>query len=201
VRLGTVLVPVDRRPASLDALEAAARLRPEEIFLVHVIQPFDAIVPQHLYQGIGGPRSLLEEERVHAAKDLERLARCVRPRRIACRTEVRAGVPWEEILAAASGAGADLIVMATAGRTGLPRFLLGSVTEKVVRAADCPVMTIRSPAKHPTTITRDDDQPAIDSSRASTASRGSSRPAVVSARKTSPAGSSSGRTKESRRAR
>lgn len=201
MRLHTVLVPVDRRPASLDALEAAARLRPEEIVLLHVIQPFDAVVPQNLFQGLGGPRSLLEEERAHAAKDLERLARCLRPRRIACRTEIRCGIPWQEIVAAADALDAELIVMATAGKTGLPHFLLGSVTEKVVRAATCPVMTMRSPAKPRAGTVGRDDQPETAASRDSTSSRGSRRPAVVSARKTTSAGSSSGGTNASRRAR
>jgi len=44
----------------------------------------------------------------------------------------------------ASEQAADLIVMATHGRTGLQRFLIGSVTEKVVRSASCPVFTVKS---------------------------------------------------------
>ena len=45
----------------------------------------------------------------------------------------------------ADEAGADLVVMGTHGRTGLDRYLLGSVTEKVVRTADVPVLTVRAP--------------------------------------------------------
>jgi nucleotide-binding universal stress UspA family protein len=41
----------------------------------------------------------------------------------------------------------DLIVMATHGRTGLSHLLIGSLAERVVRTAPCPVLTIRPPAK------------------------------------------------------
>ena len=55
---------------------------------------------------------------------------------------LRTGAPWEEILAEAKETGVDLIVMGTHGRRGLPRALLGSVAEKVVRMATVPVLTV-----------------------------------------------------------
>jgi nucleotide-binding universal stress UspA family protein len=57
-------------------------------------------------------------------------------------TVMRAGAAWEEILATAKETGVDLIVMGTHGRRGLPRALLGSVAEKVVRMATVPVLTV-----------------------------------------------------------
>ena len=59
-------------------------------------------------------------------------------------TFVEAGVPKEAILDHVDDHGVDLVVMATHGRTGLQRYLLGSVTEKVVRLADAPVVTVRA---------------------------------------------------------
>ena len=59
---------------------------------------------------------------------------------------VRTGLPHRTILDYAEEIEADLIVMGTHGRTGLERYLLGSVTEKVVRTADVPVLTVRAPA-------------------------------------------------------
>jgi nucleotide-binding universal stress UspA family protein len=53
------------------------------------------------------------------------------------------GYAAEEIVALAERETADLIVMGTHGRTGIDRFLFGSVAEKVVKSARCPVMTIR----------------------------------------------------------
>jgi nucleotide-binding universal stress UspA family protein len=54
------------------------------------------------------------------------------------------GVPHEAILEYAADEDIDLIVMGTHGRTGLSRSLLGSVTERVVRSADVPVLTVRA---------------------------------------------------------
>ena len=59
-------------------------------------------------------------------------------------TRVEAGVPSETILAYAAEAGIDLVVMGTHGRTGVGRFVIGSVAEKVVRRADVPVVTVRT---------------------------------------------------------
>lgn len=56
---------------------------------------------------------------------------------------VRCGAPWEEILAVARQQGADLVVVGTHGRKGLPHALLGSVAEKVVRLSPVPVLTVR----------------------------------------------------------
>jgi len=57
-------------------------------------------------------------------------------------TELRHGEPHLAIREYAEEADADLVVMGTHGRTGLQRYLLGSVTEKVVRTADVPVLTV-----------------------------------------------------------
>jgi nucleotide-binding universal stress UspA family protein len=55
------------------------------------------------------------------------------------------GVPFQEILETAKTQQVDLIVMGTFGRTGLQRVLMGSVAEKVVRLAPCPVLVVRQP--------------------------------------------------------
>ena len=58
--------------------------------------------------------------------------------------DVRSGTPHRAILEYADEHGIDLVVMGTHGRTGLERYLLGSVTEKVVRLADVPVLTVHA---------------------------------------------------------
>jgi nucleotide-binding universal stress UspA family protein len=58
---------------------------------------------------------------------------------------LRQGTVWSEIAAAAVATSADLIVIGTHGRRGLAHALLGSVAEKVVRTAPCPVLTIHGP--------------------------------------------------------
>ncbi len=59
----------------------------------------------------------------------------------------------DAILRAAREAHCDLIMMATHGRTGIGRLLMGSVAEKVVRKAECPVVTIKSPSAGPASTT------------------------------------------------
>ncbi len=53
------------------------------------------------------------------------------------------GVPFEEIVRVAKEEHADMIVMGAHGRSGLNRVLLGSVAERVIRLAPCPVLTVR----------------------------------------------------------
>jgi nucleotide-binding universal stress UspA family protein len=55
------------------------------------------------------------------------------------------GVPWQQILLAAEARGVDMVVMGTHGRRGLPRAILGSVAEKVVRLSPVPVLTAAYP--------------------------------------------------------
>ncbi len=61
--------------------------------------------------------------------------------------DVRKGQPHEEILKEASERKIDLIVIASHGKTGLQKYFIGSVTEKVVKEAKCPALLIRSPEK------------------------------------------------------
>lgn len=72
------------------------------------------------------------------------VARTQRPG-VEVRGSLREGTVWSEIQAAAGELKADLVVMGTHGRRGLSHALLGSVTEKVVRTAPCPVLTVRGP--------------------------------------------------------
>ncbi|MBI2365070.1 MAG: universal stress protein [Deltaproteobacteria bacterium] len=59
------------------------------------------------------------------------------------RYHVRSGEPLEKILEVAEDCMSDLIVLATHGRTGVRRLLIGNVAEKVVRHAPCPVLTVK----------------------------------------------------------
>jgi len=82
--------------------------------------------------------------REHARKGLT--ARVARARRAGVRATallLAGGAPHEQILRAARRARADLIVIGTHGRSGFSKVLLGSVAERVVRLASCPVLTVR----------------------------------------------------------
>jgi nucleotide-binding universal stress UspA family protein len=59
---------------------------------------------------------------------------------------ITTGVPQDEILSLVAEGDADVVVMGTHGRSGLDRYLLGSVTERVVRQSPVPVLTVRADA-------------------------------------------------------
>lgn len=74
---------------------------------------------------------------------LEELARTEFPEPIRVTVNVRKGTAFDQIAAAARDVSADVIIIATHGRTGLRHMLLGSTTERVVRHAPCPVLVLR----------------------------------------------------------
>jgi nucleotide-binding universal stress UspA family protein len=92
----------------------------------------------------------------------DRLENEVRPavRGLNHRYEIRDGEPAREILHLAEEANVDLIVLGTHGRTGAMRLLYGSVCEKVLRGAHCPVMTVK-PSQKSGIASSDDDHSAV----------------------------------------
>jgi len=78
-------------------------------------------------------------------------------------TLLRFGHPAKEIIAGEAATNADLVVMATHGRTGISHLVLGSVAEKVVRESSCPVLTVRMKATHQSTG-EELKQPAVSKS-------------------------------------
>lgn len=142
-----VLVPVDFSTCSRRALEFAvpfaARLG-AAVEVLHAYRPPDGHVPWVTVTTHGEPKRTVHElARSEAARGLDELlqaalpASCPRPK-----TLLIPGEPAEVIIARASLRHPTLIVMGTRGRTGLAHWLLGSVAEKVVRRAPCPVLTV-----------------------------------------------------------
>ena len=89
------------------------------------------------------PEPVVEQVAHRAEEALESLAKRLVPVDIRWVTRVVIGRPAGEIVRVAGDEKADLIVMGTLGLTGLQHLLVGSVTEKVVRTAPCPVLTVR----------------------------------------------------------
>lgn len=84
-------------------------------------------------------KSLLEEEGKKALGKVEKMAKNAK---IENEVILNEGSPYKNIIKIAEEKNIDLIVMGTAGRVGLDRFLLGSVAEKAVRTAPCPVLVV-----------------------------------------------------------
>jgi nucleotide-binding universal stress UspA family protein len=90
------------------------------------------------------PRELEEQREKHVREELKTLSDRLSLGSIGCRVELRHGVAYEEIARYADAESIDLIIMATHGRTGLSHLLVGSTAERVVRIANCPVLTVRA---------------------------------------------------------
>ena len=140
-----ILHPSDFSPASRAAFARAlemARDNRAELVLAHVITPYVPIAGE----GYLPPKVWEEMEastRAHATKQLEALAARAKKAGARVKTLLLEGVPHERIARGAKGQRADLIVMGTHGRSGLAHLFLGSVAERVVASAPCPVMTVR----------------------------------------------------------
>lgn len=115
-----------------------------EVHLLHVVAPPPRLTGA--YSANFDPEKFAAALTAEATASLDRLVQAAAGRNVAFCTEVRVGVDFHEIIAYARSRQIDLIVMATHGRTGLAHALVGSVAEKVVRKAPCPVLTV----KHPT---------------------------------------------------
>jgi len=152
MKVERILCPVDFSEFSQRALERAVRLAgwfEAEITVVHVIPanpwilPADAGVPSVMV-----PADLLRVQRQEAAEELERFVTPCRGEGVRIHTRLLDGDPSREIQAAATVLPADLLVIGTHGRGGFEHLLLGSVTEKLLRRATCPVLTVgNTPAR------------------------------------------------------
>lgn len=148
--ISRILVPIDFSEDSLHALSYAEDLAAAfgaELLVLHVIEPIYYATPADMYVTSPNISMLIDEQRTVAEQELRRLAADLEARGRTHRTLLKTGTPAQVIVDAATAAGADLIVMATHGRSGLAHILLGSVAEKIVRHAACPVLTIRRPAR------------------------------------------------------
>jgi len=144
MRIASILVPVDFSPHAQEAMAWAldlARRYDATLLLAHVLQPVPWLASP---DGMGfTPADVLASSRRQAIDALEDMRREVVASGVLAECQLLDGAPAAEIAALARRARASLIVMGTHGRTGLPHALLGSVAEKVLRHAPCPVLTVR----------------------------------------------------------
>jgi nucleotide-binding universal stress UspA family protein len=115
-----------------------------EIVLLHV-----AVDTPLWREGIYTPdvRKVFESQRQWTAATLTARATELAAKGVRARVVVKSGLPWREIIETAREEDADLIVIGTHGRSGVNRMLLGSVAERVVRRAPCPVVTVGPEAR------------------------------------------------------
>ncbi len=137
-----ILVPTDFSDYSKKALKYAASVAERvgaKITLLHVAEPSSSY-PYAGYPFAEEPEEIMPPLRAAVVQVCEK--ENINPRLIR-ETLIKVGIPYQEIANTAELLRADLIVIATHGRTGLAHILLGSTTEHLVRHAPCPVLVVR----------------------------------------------------------
>jgi universal stress protein A len=144
-----ILAPTDFSELSKQGLKSASELAKifgAKLLLLHVVEPppypVEGIVPLDL------GATLLDDLERQASNELAQALSETQASGTEVARRVVTGIPYRKIVDVAEEEQSDLIVMTTHGRTGLGHLVMGSVAEKIVRTAPCPVFTIR-----PTSIT------------------------------------------------
>ena len=144
----TILVPTDfskfSNKAFKYALDIAMRYN-SRIFLLHVI---DSTIQQFVADYCIDTRvaeRVVNESIITSNENVKKMIDSFsETKEVKIITDVRRGIPYEEILKNQQEHEIDLIVIASQGRTGLRKLLIGSVTEKVIREAGCPVLLVKN---------------------------------------------------------
>ena len=136
------------RPAFRKAVEFAKALN-RELVLLHVLSPvLIPIISGEMYIPPATYDELQRTSRIAAQRHLDRLTALAKKAGVRVSSRLVEGAPVaEQIVRAARGLRAELIVLGTHGRTGVARAVLGSVASRVVATASCPVLTVRGQAK------------------------------------------------------
>lgn len=141
-----ILVPTDfskySEPAICLALGIAQSMGSDVTF-IHVWPPEFTFGEDFRARTDPSVRQVRDDELVEHRKKLEEFVASFDTEGIKTSCVLRSGPPFLEIIIAANELKADLIVMGTHGRSGLASVLIGSVAEKVVRRAHCPVLTVK----------------------------------------------------------
>jgi nucleotide-binding universal stress UspA family protein len=144
-----VLCPTDFSEPADSALQVAremAHAMQAKLILLNVVVPVAVPVAVEIPVGAAvTPEVTLRRYREQAEEMVGAMVETLRPTGLDVQGIVVEGDPADAIVAAAEREHADLVVIATHGRTGWRRLVFGSVAEKVIRHATCPVLTIHEP--------------------------------------------------------
>ena len=168
--LDRILVPIDFSAYSAEALQIAATIGERffsTLFMLHVIPKEVEVHAAHVHLGhAGSPLLGAFSDSIEVPSEVqETITIDLRDRAQTAMQEflppelsyqqlellVKVGTPYEQILQAAQDQHTDLIVMGTHGRSGLIHTVLGSVAERVLRLAPCPVLTVKA-TPHPSPV-------------------------------------------------
>lgn len=147
---GRMLIPLDGSKTAEDVLPYARRLAADARVAVELLGVVEmAEIAEDIASNQAAYAGALVREAVRNSTEyLEKLAQTFHNGKVRC--NVQQGRPEDIIIAAASADRATLIAMATHGRSGVTRWLLGSVTEKVLRGTVNPLLVVRAPGNSKT---------------------------------------------------
>ncbi|MFP4476397.1 MAG: universal stress protein [Desulfatibacillaceae bacterium] len=140
----TILCPTDFSDPARTAFNTAREMAEALGAKLHLLNVILPLPHGPSYADMDSPE-YVDLARKHATGKLQELAREAGD--VEVETEVRHGEPYEEIISAALELKPKMLVISTHGRKGIQRLVFGSVTEKVVKLADCPVLTVRMKAE------------------------------------------------------
>jgi universal stress protein E len=112
-----------------------------EFHVLHVVDSKD--VPEDVVSRIPKGSSLQQEINQEASKRMDAFVDSLEVDRASIQVHQSWGTPWQEIRRAAKFEAADLVVIGTVGRSGIPGLLLGNTAEKVLRTCDCSILTVK----------------------------------------------------------
>lgn len=139
-----LLIPTDGSEASIQAAQVAfriARVLSSQVTLLYVV---DTTVLNEVMRHANHSAAETHQEFRHSGRQyLHYLERLASEAGVPVTRELREGEPHEQIVAAADAYHVDLIVMGHVGRRGPRRILIGSVTERVLEFAHCPVLVVK----------------------------------------------------------
>ena len=149
LQLHKILVPIDFSENAKSALRYASQLAGlfhAEIILIHVLEPM--LYPPDFSLGqIILPSIDTHEIEDKANEELQKLAEIEVAKDLKKQVIVKSGKPFAEIIQIAKEENIDLIIISSHGHSGMEQIIFGSTSEKVVRKAPCPVLTVRDPLK------------------------------------------------------
>jgi len=140
-----ILVPLDFSEHARAVLDWAAHLAEEHGSTVLLLHVYHLPVEFQQLEGAYLPADFWSNVKSEAEQQLGVHADALRSRSLEVEALVREGYPATVIIEEATTQRADLIVIGTHGHTGLKHLLLGSIAERVVQKAPCPVLTVKSP--------------------------------------------------------
>ena len=149
---GKILVPLDGSKVAETVLpyieELVSGLAPRMkgvVTLFHVLSPTYYVVAGEAGAPIPYTEAELEQIKKKTIEYLETLSKGLKSKRVVVEYKVGVGKAAEEVIKAADEIDAGLVAMSTHGRSGLSRWAFGSVTDKVLRGGNRPVLLVRAP--------------------------------------------------------